>query len=148
MHTGQCSCRTGFDGKLCNKCGNGYNNYPNCEIMQCLTTNDADSPIKNAPCVFPFKYDGKMHTSCTIDDDNKLWCSTKVQENGQYLKNQWGYCGNGCKDHCNCKNGGTCVNSQNGQCTCRAEYDGNSCEYCSYGYFNYPNCKGTQNCQH
>ena len=65
---------------------------------QCLTTNSDDSPVKNAPCVFPFKYNGKTHNSCTMDGESKLWCSTKVDQNGQYLKNQWGFCGEDCEN--------------------------------------------------
>ena len=29
--TGQCSCKTGFDGIVCEQCSPGYFNYPNCK---------------------------------------------------------------------------------------------------------------------
>ena len=33
-----------------------------------------------------------------MDGESKLWCSTKVDQNGQYLKNQWGFCGEDCEN--------------------------------------------------
>ena len=47
--------------------------------------------------------------------------------------------------HCNpnpCQNEATCV-SQTGQCSCKTGFTGATCTECAYGYFNYPNCKGS-----
>ena len=56
-------------------------------------TND-EGPVKNASCVFPFKYREKTFNFCTDFDDavGKLWCSTKVKQEGVHIKGNWGYC--------------------------------------------------------
>jgi len=52
-------------------------------------------------CQFPFSYEGKRYTRCTTenDPDGRLWCSTKVDKNGNHVQNegQWGYCSDQCK---------------------------------------------------
>ncbi|GAA6097450.1 N-acetylglucosamine-1-phosphodiester alpha-N-acetylglucosaminidase isoform X1 [Tachysurus ichikawai] len=46
-----------------------------------------------------------------------------------------GFYGDGCKDKCMCKNGGTC-DHVHGQCTCPAGFHGDSCEQeCPLGYY-------------
>ncbi len=53
------------------------------------------------PCIFPFAYDGVIYNNCTEvnDPDNKAWCSTKVDENGNHVKSGgfWGHCGQDCE---------------------------------------------------
>ncbi|KAK2898239.1 hypothetical protein Q8A67_009657 [Cirrhinus molitorella] len=44
------------------------------------------------PCHFPFKFDGKWYTDCTVDgrkDAKKLWCST---EKDYDMERKWGFC--------------------------------------------------------
>ena len=45
----------------------------------------------NAPCVFPFYYDGKNYTSCTYKDckHNLPWCATT---NNYDRDKKWGHC--------------------------------------------------------
>eukprot|EP00092_Neocalanus_flemingeri_P015778 GFUD01017082.1.p1 GENE.GFUD01017082.1~~GFUD01017082.1.p1 ORF type:complete len:578 (-),score=97.32 GFUD01017082.1:48-1781(-) len=66
--------------------------------LGCLTT-DKDP---NVPCVFPFTYLGTVYSGCTRanDPDEKLWCATKVDENGSYINHskQYGYCSEDCPD--------------------------------------------------
>ena len=55
----------------------------------------------NLPCIFPFKFNGIEHFSCTWDmaePDNKPWCSTLVDDFGYHIENQekWGNCGPEC----------------------------------------------------
>ena len=56
----------------------------------------------NLPCIFPFRYNGGIHTSCIWDDaqytHHKPWCSTKVDKAGHHIKRQskWGNCGPEC----------------------------------------------------
>ena len=45
-------------------------------------------------CHFPFKYGGKMYTTCTTQDDTKPWCATTYDYD---VDKQWGYCGGGKK---------------------------------------------------
>lgn len=35
-------------------------------------------------CIFPWKFKGKEYSGCTTDHDVKLWCSTKVDSNGNH----------------------------------------------------------------
>merc|ERR1712106_117195 len=49
-------------------------------------------------CQFPFTIGAKTYTSCTIDNDTKPWCSTKVDGNGNHISSNsvWGYCTEDC----------------------------------------------------
>lgn len=55
---------------------------------------------KSQPCIFPFKYYGSTYDACTDvnDPDNKLWCSTKVDQDGNHDQSggHWGHCGQDC----------------------------------------------------
>ena len=53
--------------------------------------------LKN--CVFPFKVGNATYNSCTNDHDKnqKFWCSTEVDENGDSFKTRWGYCDPACE---------------------------------------------------
>eukprot|EP00092_Neocalanus_flemingeri_P029387 GFUD01031904.1.p1 GENE.GFUD01031904.1~~GFUD01031904.1.p1 ORF type:complete len:569 (+),score=93.67 GFUD01031904.1:60-1766(+) len=66
--------------------------------LGCLTT-DKDP---NVPCLFPFTYLGTIYSGCTQanDPNEKLWCATKVDENGSYINHskQYGYCSEDCPD--------------------------------------------------
>jgi len=55
----------------------------------CVTT-------KGQSCVFPFKYRGKIYTSCTKDGYHTHWCSTENKADGYYKT--WGVCS---MDACN-----------------------------------------------
>ena len=61
---------------------------------------DEDGPQKQVPCVFPFRWYGRLHTGCTwiSEENNKQWCSTKVDSKGDHVigAEQWGYCGAHC----------------------------------------------------
>lgn len=41
-------------------------------------------------CVFPFTYEGRTYTSCTMDDHTQYWCSTENHADGNYK--DWGEC--------------------------------------------------------
>merc|ERR1711915_776381 len=49
-------------------------------------------------CQFPFIYGSRTYTSCTTDQDTKLWCSTKVDGGGNHIagNSNWGYCDTSC----------------------------------------------------
>ena len=62
----------------------------------CTTVSGADSGL---PCIFPFKFNGIEHFSCTWDmaeRDNKPWCSTLVNDTGHHVPGKWGNCGPEC----------------------------------------------------
>ena len=65
----------------------------------CTTVGGA-SP--NKPCIFPFRFNGALHTSCIWDmahlTEHKAWCSTLVDDSGHHVGGQgkWGNCGPGC----------------------------------------------------
>ena len=54
--------------------------------QNCFTASDSKDP--NAPCVFPFKYDGVTYFGCPVDlfDKNRRWCSTQVDQNGEHVR--------------------------------------------------------------
>ena len=58
-------------------------------------TNAGDHP--NSPCVFPFIYNNVRYAACTsIDNGGTPWCSTEVNDNGDYIEGKWGNCGPEC----------------------------------------------------
>lgn len=67
-------------------------------IEGCQT--DSDGPQKQVQCVFPFELKGKTYYECTWreEENNKPWCSTKVDSGGLHVGNQgnWGYCAPEC----------------------------------------------------
>ena len=53
-------------------------------------------------CVFPFKHNGKTYSSCATSSDGKgPYCATKVDSNGNLVKNQWARC----NDYCDTEKG-------------------------------------------
>ena len=54
-----------------------------------------------AKCVFPFTYKDVKYTGCSLEDadDDKPWCSTKTDANGQHVsgQGQWGQCASNCQ---------------------------------------------------
>ena len=51
----------------------------------------------NQKCVFPFSYEGVTYEKCTsVGNNGTQWCSTEVDENGEYVSGKYGNCGSGC----------------------------------------------------
>ena len=46
------------------------------------------------PCIFPFKYDGKSYSACTlVDSDTGIpWCATGKDQDEFVIDNDWGEC--------------------------------------------------------
>ena len=61
----------------------------------CMTTwtNTRDEP-PNVPCIFPFRYHGKMYFKCSFDSFGP-WCSTRVTNDGDH-DGFWGFCESDC----------------------------------------------------
>ena len=68
---------------------------PNPGPPKCITIG---GPRPNRPCVFPFQLNGKTYTGCTtdLDDLDNYWCSTDINEFGEHISGQWGYCDSLC----------------------------------------------------
>ena len=72
-------------------------------------TKSGPNPRKR--CIFPFHFNGKTYNGCAKhpkDNNNELWCSTKVDRNGNHVvgQNQYGYCNKFCPSD-NSGSGGT-----------------------------------------
>ena len=65
----------------------------------CRTTNEPGSNAKNASCQFPFTIGDHTFDACTTEKDpeGKLWCSTKVDSNGDHVRGHWGHCEENCQ---------------------------------------------------
>lgn len=46
------------------------------------------------PCIFPFTFDGKEYTNCTMDDWHAPWCAVILTVDGAVAK--WGDCASNC----------------------------------------------------
>jgi len=67
---------------------------------RCLTES---GPSKNTPCVLPFSFQGRTHTTCAPwtfggEHEGKLWCSTKTSPLGVHVEGggHYGFCSEGC----------------------------------------------------
>merc|ERR1711970_320281 len=62
------------------------------------TCSTVSGPNAGSKCVFPFKYQGVVHTACTYAGGfSQPWCSTKVDYWGRHDERYWGNCDNTCK---------------------------------------------------
>ena len=64
-------------------------------------SNNVCHTIDNKPCRFPFRYNGVSYSTCTLvaaDEENKAWCSTLVDEEGNHVSGggHYGDCGPKC----------------------------------------------------
>ena len=62
----------------------------------CWCSTNTAGPVKEACCVFPFSYKSEVHHSCVEVEDGSGWCSTNTTQDGQFVPDQWGYCGPSC----------------------------------------------------
>jgi len=64
------------------------------ESSKCLVSKNDKGEFPPKPCVFPFKLKSQTIEGCTSlqDPDGKLWCSTKIDSNGEHTTGNWGYC--------------------------------------------------------
>ena len=67
----------------------------------CLTIDTGNGGNVGAECIFPFVFRGVVYKKCTRvgDANNKLWCSTKVDDKGVHVNDE-GYFGH-CNPKCN-----------------------------------------------
>merc|ERR1711971_144390 len=53
-------------------------------------------PTPNKPCIFPFRFNGVTHNSCTSVNINQPWCSTATLSDGSHITGQYGLCPSTC----------------------------------------------------
>jgi len=64
--------------------------------QQCRTK---DGPKVNTPCIFPFRFRGKVYNGCTDINIGQNWCSTRLDDNSEHIDGNWGVCDNSCPLH-------------------------------------------------
>ena len=62
----------------------------------CWCSTNTLGPVKEACCVFPFSYKSEVHHSCVEVEAGERWCSTNTTADGQFVPDQWGFCGETC----------------------------------------------------
>ncbi|KAJ8372354.1 hypothetical protein AAFF_G00290230 [Aldrovandia affinis] len=124
IQTGDCQCRTGFEGKLCDRCAPGRFNYPYCQGCVCNS-------------------EGTLPEGC--DGSGQCLCRAEV-EGAQCDRCRPGYHSFPNCQVCRCDGAGVAdgVCGPWGDCRCRASYAGRKCEQCAPGYYGYPNCAACQ----
>ena len=70
-----------------------YPEYPEYETA-CTTIR---GPRSDKPCVFPFVFNGESKTTCIKGRLRpEPWCATKVNDANEYIRGEWGICGDSC----------------------------------------------------
>ncbi|KAM6135085.1 LOW QUALITY PROTEIN: laminin subunit alpha-3 [Pterocles gutturalis] len=117
-NTGQCRCRTGFQGFSCDTCTDGYC-YPFCQVCKCNLAG-------TQPQVCDFL--GR----CLCRSVAGLQCDSCQPGHHSFPACQ----------ECNCDTFGSVENTcgPQGQCLCRSNYAGLRCDQCAPGYYSYPSC--------
>jgi hypothetical protein len=80
-------------------------NYGDCDMAAGLCTQESgpNSPSTtacktvsgakpNLPCVFPFRYNGRVYNSCVSAGFDDPWCSTLTNMFGVHVNGNWGNC--------------------------------------------------------
>ena len=80
-------------------------NYGDCDMAAALCTQESGanshstSACKtvsgakpNLPCVFPFRYNGRVYNSCVSAGFDDPWCSTLTNMFGVHVNGNWGNC--------------------------------------------------------
>ncbi|XP_015209136.2 laminin subunit alpha-3 isoform X2 [Lepisosteus oculatus] len=124
MLTGDCRCRTEFQGKYCERCAPGHFNYPNCQACFC-------NPAGCQPEV--------------CDASGQCLCRPEV-EGSRCDQCRSGYHSFPVCQACSCEGAGavdqTC--GPRGQCRCHTNYAGLKCNQCASGHYGYPSCYSCQ----
>ncbi|XP_046390071.1 laminin subunit alpha-like [Ischnura elegans] len=120
---GQCACKPNVIGRKCDQCRIGYYGFPECTPCDCpigLLCNPT-----NGSCVCP------QHTA----GEKCEKCSPFSYGHNPYL---------GCK-RCDCNELGVKGNQMqcdvlSGDCMCKENVDGRTCDHCSSGFSSFPDC--------
>ncbi|XP_052643533.1 laminin subunit alpha-3 isoform X2 [Harpia harpyja] len=120
VNTGQCRCRTGFQGFSCDTCAPGYFHYPFCQVCKCNVAGTQPEVCDFlGMCLCRSGVAGLQCDSCQPGHHSFPACP-----------------------ECNCDAVGSVENTcgPRGQCLCRSNYAGLRCDQCAPGYYSYPSC--------
>merc|ERR1719318_1212372 len=119
------------------------NRWGDCSITGAFSSCETDTPKQsscitnggptpNKPCIFPFRFNGVTHTSCTSVNINQPWCSTATRSDGSHITGQYGLCPSTCSG-----SGGKLIAPQ--QCTPGSTWTEN-CNTCICKSTGQPSC--------
>merc|ERR1711874_72806 len=66
---------------------------PSLSLTSCTTDS---GPQSGQSCVFPFRYNGVVYTTCTTEGQAQPWCATSVDSAGDFQDGQYGFCPSSC----------------------------------------------------
>merc|ERR1719228_3194184 len=80
------------------------------------TSTTSECITEKGPCIFPFKYEGKIFTACTAykSEGGAHWCATEVDAEGEVVTGKWADCPEDCPregnllQKCRTENGKSC----------------------------------------
>uniref|UniRef100_A0AAV2JTK7 Laminin subunit alpha-3-like n=1 Tax=Knipowitschia caucasica TaxID=637954 RepID=A0AAV2JTK7_KNICA len=151
MGSGRCLCKPQFTGENCDRCADGYYNYPQCINPTCPPGYYGPPRCQQCLC----DYRGTVQEVC--DAFGRCLCRPGVEGEGcdrcqpgyssfpncQVAACPPGYYGPPRCQQCVCDYRGTVqeVCDAFGRCLCRPGVEGEGCDRCQPGYSSFPNCQ-------
>eukprot|EP00079_Xenopus_tropicalis_P036607 XP_017950378.1 PREDICTED: laminin subunit alpha-3 [Xenopus tropicalis] len=144
--SGRCYCKPNFSGNNCERCAEGFYNFPVCTripfypgVTESPTEDPSAGHIKECNC----HPTGVVPEVC--DPTGKCLCHFRA-EGAQCDQCRPGYHSFPKCEECNCDMFGAADPSCgfNGQCRCRTNFAGLTCSQCAPGFYNYPSCTPCQ----
>ncbi|EMP38380.1 Laminin subunit alpha-3 [Chelonia mydas] len=146
--SGQCRCRKNYAGLRCNQCAPGYFSYPNCLPCQCSPHGSYQNTCESTTgqCECRTGITGQQCDRCLSEGYSFPYCQGS---RGGWIE------GKGVRRcECQCDVTGTLsgvgeCQQKNGDCHCKPDVCGGSCDTCEAGYYalenrNYFGCQGCQ----
>eukprot|EP00755_Sulcionema_specki_P013020 Sspe_Gene.52879::Locus_29275_Transcript_1_1_Confidence_1.000_Length_4665::g.52879::m.52879 len=158
----RCRCKGNFEGANCDRCRDGYINYPTCqrctEKDHCSNhATDVNSNTAQDKCVCTCRnsWSGDQCETCTLPGFSPTDAGNDCGKCAEGYKNwaTWGADGvcELCEGHPDRVPGGTCNNNEKGVtsnkdrtecvCQCKWGYEGQNCERCRGGFIDFPTCQ-------
>ena len=139
-----CKCKAQYSGNRCEKCADGYADYPtchdNCTLTNVSCAHEATSVhgvFSNCRCECVGQYGGRLCADCKYGFEGPTCTDCAA---GFFYPPL-------CLDNCtdlvtSCAGHATNVSGVNGSCLCNCtiEFSGSRCTECSEGYDGYPSC--------
>uniref|UniRef100_UPI0037E92AE9 laminin subunit alpha-3-like n=1 Tax=Semicossyphus pulcher TaxID=241346 RepID=UPI0037E92AE9 len=157
MGSGRCICKPQFTGENCDRCADGYYNYPQCipyPVYQPTTKSPAGPIVVPTACPRGYfgspscqpcrcDYRGTVYGVC--DALGRCLCRQGV-EGERCDRCRPGYQSFPNCQVCLCDNAGVAesVCRPSGECVCLPNYVGQKCDECAPGYYGYPDCAACQ----
>ncbi|XP_029653643.1 laminin subunit alpha [Octopus sinensis] len=168
--SGRCMCKPQYTGENCDRCNNGYHNFPECMPCDCHVngTSEGLCDVGGGQCPCKSNYMGRKCDTCRSQYYNFPECKecdcSRIGSQGPDCDVTTGQCR--CQPGFNGLNCSTCAvgyhgfptctlcncdvigcteaicESQTGRCICKPNYTGSQCERCVPGYYGYPYCYG------